>query len=78
MIQITGFSKLQMAIADDLWHLETLEGVEHYILALPKRLQPHARVVLDMMIAASLELEEVDTSVAKTLINRIKEDSRKS
>jgi len=78
MLQITGFSKLQMAIADDLWNLETVSDVEQYILSLPKRLQPHARVVLDMMVAASLDLDEVDTEFAAALINRIKEDSRKS
>lgn len=78
MITISGFSKLQIAIADDLWRLETVEGVEQYILALPNGLQTHARAVLDMIIAASLDSYEVNTDQAEALIKQIKQDSRNS
>jgi hypothetical protein len=55
MITIQGFTALQRDIADRIWAMDTEHEVEHYIQSMPRRMQPQARVVLDMIIATELD-----------------------
>lgn len=55
MIEIQGFSPLQRDIADRLWHLDTEQEVQQFLLSMPRNLQREARVVQQMIIAAELD-----------------------
>ena len=55
-IQIQGFSPLQREIADRIWAMDSQHEVEHYIYGLPRRMRQQAWTVLNMIIAAELDL----------------------
>jgi len=54
-IRIEGFTVTQREIADRIWAMDSQLEVEHYIAAMPRRLQTQARAVLMMIIAAELD-----------------------
>jgi hypothetical protein len=71
MIEIRGFSPLQRDIADRLWHLDTEQEVQQFLLSMPRNLQREARVVQQMIIAAELDTYmEVTDEVQSYLSHR--------
>ena len=75
MIQIQGFTPLQMRLADHIWGCETATQVEKFIQSLPEQRQPIARAVQEMIIAASIDQAtqfEDNFTLAKTIIDSVK------
>ena len=71
MIEIQGLSKQQVALANRLWALDSMDEVDNYISQLPKRLRGQARTVRELMIAAALD-QCMDTDLAEEVISSVK------
>lgn len=68
-MKIKFSNQLQCHIADLLWKTENLEDAT----ALAKKFGPDGRVVLDMILAASLDdLVQADVSLAKCALYKFK------
>lgn len=73
MITIEGLTAKQCIFADVLWGLNGEEEVKRFLTLLTPSDRREAQVVIDMMLAASLdEVGPFDFSEAQELINRIK------
>jgi hypothetical protein len=71
MIEITGLSQRQRAIADVLWLMSTKEQVESFVKALHPSMQAEAKTVVELMQWACFD--EVDsTDLAKEVLDKFR------
>jgi hypothetical protein len=73
MIMIQNLSPIQKEICDHLWEIESMEEVQQYIRAMPKKLRSVAESMLELMIAATFDQEintEADCELAKEYLCR--------
>jgi hypothetical protein len=68
-IKLHGLSPKQMALADIMWAISTLEGVESFISTLPKSDQRDCRTIIELMQLAFAD-EITDTTEAKELLSQ--------
>jgi hypothetical protein len=68
-IEIQGLTPKQMALADIMWAISTLEGVESFISTLPKADQRDCRTIIELMQLAFAD-EITDTTEAEELLSR--------
>lgn len=71
-MEIQGLTPLQKSIADLLWGLDTLEDVDSIIQMLPDDMRGTAVVVRELMIAAALDDNCGDLSLAKSVLDSVK------
>jgi len=65
MITIEGLTQRQKAIAEVLWMINGRDQVESFLKSLEKATRRDAEIVIEMMIAATLD--EVDTIDPETI-----------
>jgi hypothetical protein len=68
-IEIQGLTSKQMVLADIMWAISTLEGVESFISTLPKADQRDCRTIIELMQLAFAD-EITDTTEAEELLSR--------
>jgi hypothetical protein len=68
-IEIQGLTPKQMALADIMWAISTLEGVESFISTLPQADQRDCRTIIELMQLAFAD-EITDTTEAEELLSR--------
>lgn len=68
-IEIQGLTPKQMALADIMWAISTLEGVESFISTLPQADQRDCRIIIELMQLAFAD-EITDTTEAEELLSR--------
>ena len=68
-IEIQGLTPKQMALADIMWAISTLEGVESFISTLPQADQRDCRTIIELMQLAFAD-EITDTTEADELLSR--------
>ncbi len=66
-IQIHGLTAKQVALADIMWAISTLEGVESFIATLPPADQRDCRTIIELMQLAFAD-EITDTTEAQELL----------
>ncbi len=66
-IQIHGLTAKQVALADIMWTISTLEGVESFIATLPPADQRDCRTIIELMQLAFAD-EITDTTEAQELL----------
>ena len=73
-MQLEGLTQLQVAIADHLWTLDTLDEVNEYINKLPKRQRGQARLVQAMIEIAAIDdiIADDDLDLANEAISLVK------
>lgn len=71
-ITLEGLTQQQYQIADLLWNCDSQESVEQLMSAMPKAYQRDARVIHQLMIAATMDQYEGITEDVQAEINRIR------
>ncbi len=66
-IEIHGLTAKQVALADIMWTISTLEGVESFIATLPPADQRDCRTIIELMQLAFAD-EITDTTEAQELL----------
>lgn len=66
-IEIHGLTAKQMALADIMWAISSLEGVESFISTLPPADQRDCRTIIELMQLAFAD-EITDTTEAQELL----------
>lgn len=64
-ISIDNLTPLQKRICDELWACDTQEDILIYISGLPKKIQPTAITMMNMILYELMEQDEIDTTVAQ-------------
>ena len=73
-IEIVGFSPLQQAIADMVWHLQTADEIIDWYNACRDEIKPIAHAVISMLRYEYLDQIPIeDFSQALEIINQVKE-----
>ena len=74
-ISIEGLTERQSVLADIMWDLETIEEVDAFINTLPPHYQKECKVIVDLMIMATLDLTNThkeDMNDAKKVLDKFK------
>ncbi len=66
-IEIHGLTAKQVALADIMWTISSLEGVESFIATLPPADQRDCRTIIELMQLAFAD-EITDTTLAQELL----------
>jgi len=68
MITIEGLTQRQKAIAEVLWMINGRDQVESFLKSLEKATRRDAEIVIEMMIAATLdEVETIDPETVRVI-----------
>lgn len=74
MIEITGFSHKQHALADIMWAISSKAGVDAFIATLPRAEQRECEVVKQMILLAFIDLcdntHEADQVIQQLIDNK--------
>jgi len=75
MMEIRGFTPLEMELADRIWTLDSPEAVEQFKRSLPRSLRPAAETVHQMIIAEAIDElvgDYPDLEMANKVIEMVK------